>query len=287
MAMAGKRNRRIDKTAGRRRLRRIAWGLGVALGATALCMLLRYEASLPPTASMGIRLDPRALFQLELPDAEPAGLDWRAALRRPFLRLDHIHVFGLRSSDAETLTRRLGLSNELALIDVDPERVCEQLEATARIAACTALRIFPRTLAIAVRERTPVAVLEATGEGVASDGQRFELQDGEALELPRIVGDVERALVYVDAATRVGVGLRRIEARPASAAQPHYILWPIGTDLRILPGDDPTHSLLRYLTLMRARAIERAGVELDLRFRGRAFLRKIAPAQWDDEGGEA
>ena len=277
------RNRRRDPRRRSMSRRRLVLGLSLAL---CTGVLLGLESPLPDTSSMGLRLDLRALHRFELPLLKIAPIDWREALRLPFLRLDRVYFFGLRKLDAQSLTDSLGLSERIALVDVNPGAVCAGLRSQGRIEDCTAVRLPPGILAVAVRERDPVAVLEDTTTGVSADGQHVPLLRDEAEALPRVTGEIDRALAYVEAAELAGVPLRRVDARPKGSDRVEVVLYPRHRVLRILPGPHPVASLMRYRVLVGAGAIDRDGLELDLRFRGRVFLREM-PAGKPDEGGEA
>lgn len=277
-------NRRIDKSAGPRWRRRVLWAFCIA-GAS--WIVLGMDARLPRVASMGIQIPTNALWRTHSAGFELPEIDWRAWLRTPSLELRRVHFIGLRSLDAARLTEQLALTDPKPLIDVSPAAICEQLEATGRIADCTAVRIPPQRLAIAVKERVPVAVIAQTRRGVDDEATSFPLEPGEGEDLPRISGDVERALRFVDAASHAGIELEKVEARAASEPRPHVILWPKQIRMRILPGDDPTESFRRLRELLPTNAAAQPGMELDLRFRGRAFLREVAPSNRENEGEEA
>jgi len=212
------------------------------------------------------------------------GWSW---LRHPRLRVDRVLFFGLSRLDADLVTRELGLSNEVALIDVTPASLCDRLLTLGRFSRCAALRLPPSTVALAVRERDPIAVVEETGQGISRDGARFELLGDEGRALPRIAGDVARALPYVDAARWAAVPILRIEARATERSLPSLTAWPQGPQRRVLLGADPIQTFLRYRALSQARVLDEAGLEIDLRFRGNVFLRKMAESADGNEGRAA
>ncbi len=312
-----RRKKRAATGAGRRLLLRACWVLGIGLGTLAL---LRFEQSLPENSSMGLHLDPHTLSELHrAKPAQPAGpasgagnsgagsgqqthvskashtharpsAAMRSWLRHPSLRLERVVFFGLNRVDEAAVTRELELSSEIALVDLSPNVLCDRLRALGRFSRCAALRLPPSTLAVAVREREPIAMIDETGQGVARDGSRFELLGDEGRRLPRIIGDVQRALPYVDAARWAAIPISRIEARSQDAARPHFTAWVRDPELRLLLGDDPIRTFLRYRALAGADVLAadaEGALELDLRFRGNVFLRKIADSDAVNEGKAA
>jgi len=213
----------------------------------------------------------------------PGWPDWRAPFRTPLFQVGEVSVQGLRTLEPGAVRAALELPERMALIDVDPEPLCARLLGRfARIAACEIRRIPPATLRAQLRERTPIGVL-AHGQGIDREGVRFPLQKGESDGLPHLAGEVERLLPYLEAAPLAGVALERAVTR--RGARTIVELQPAGTDLRVLAGDDPLESLLRYRAIADSGVLEKlAGRELDLRFRGRAFLRDFAPPDRGVEG---
>jgi len=208
-------------------------------------------------------------------------------LRRPFFQLQRVVFFGLASSEPDTVIASLSLSEAQPLIDVAPREVCRRVLELGRFSHCTAFRLPPHTLAVAVRERTPIGIVEATGQAVAADGTRFDVvSERERARLPLIAGDVMRALAYVDAARWAAIPLERIEVGD-DAERPRVTAALADSDLQLLLGSDPIRDFLRYRALSGAPVLKETGLELDLRFRGNAFLRKTAASPNEDEGKEA
>jgi hypothetical protein len=151
-----------------------------------------------------------------------------------------------------------------------------------RLAECDIDRIPPGTLRVALRERRPIGVLEG-GDGVDANGARFALAKDEAKGLPRLAGEVARLAPYLESAPVAGVALEAATAR--GGARDVIELRPAGKELRVLAGDDPLETLLRYRAIAESGVLERLSArELDLRFRGRAFLRDFAPPDRGVEG---
>jgi hypothetical protein len=264
-----KRNTRRKRGGGVRRALR--WTVALAMLAGILA-LARIEAGRDGT---GMTIISRP--------SPPTWVDWRTPLRSPFFVVRNVSLSGLRALDAASVRAALELPEPLALIDVDPDALCARLLARMpRLSACDIDRLPPTTLRAVLRERTPIAVLPG-GDGVDADGVRFPLQKGESTGLPRVAGDLARLLPYLEAAPLAGVTLEAAATR--GGAGKAIELSPAGTGIRVLPGDDPLESLLRYRAIAESGVLERlAARELDLRFRGRAFLRNFAPPDRGVEG---
>jgi len=211
------------------------------------------------------------------------GLPLRRFLRAPWLHLRRVHFLGLRRVEASSLAAELGLSPEQALLDIDPAELCADLLATERFAECSGIRVPPGTLLLALRERSAIAVVEETGRGLSEDGRTFSLEPGEAGARPRVAGDAVRALPYLEACAWAGIPLHRAEVHLTAFGRTHATLWVTPAGPRLLPGTDPIASLLRYRALAQAGAFESADVEIDLRFRGRVVVRKVARIRSGDD----
>jgi cell division protein FtsQ len=272
------RNRPRRRKATRRRL----WPRAAALGAVLLAsfLLARWQAGLMPSVQMGLPLDwetARALHARArgLAAHVAEALDWRAALRRDALRLLTIEVRGLRWLSAETVIEKLSFAPGVHLVDIDPDTVCGRLRAHGRIASCAAVRVPPGRLLLALEERSPVAVLRETRDAIDHTGARFAIEPDERGALPTIEGDLSRVVAVLDAARQVGVPLLRVAADESYGVS----VWPADAPMRVRVGETPVTSFAAYRSLSRAELTRAAGVadlstvELDLRFRGRIFLR--------------
>jgi hypothetical protein len=267
-----KRNTRRRRARGTRRALRWMLAFGLLAGILALA---RIEST---RDGARMTLIPRPAWP-----SWPGWADWRAPLRSAAFHVRDVPLSGLRKLDEGEVRTALDLPALIALIDVGPEALCDRLTGRMpRLAECDIDRIPPATLRVAVRERTPIGALEG-GDGIDADGVRFPLLPGEAAGLPRLAGDFERLVPYLESAPVAGVALEGATARRGT---PRVIeLRPAGTRVRVLAGDDPLETLLRYRAIAESGVLERLSArELDLRFRGRAFLRDFAPPDRGVEG---
>ncbi len=204
--------------------------------------------------------------------------DLASQLRGPRLRLRNIDFLGLSTLESAELMDRIELASPVALIDVDPAAVCERLARHPRVGECSALRVPPGRLIVAIEEREPLAVLERTHQGIDEDGQRFALGSEELLGLPRIHGEPREAVLLARAAREAGVKLDRIDVHGDDG----LVFELAGRSLRVRVVGDPKQALEAWLRLDRSGLVEEhAAGEIDLRFRGAAVLRDFR----DNKGG--
>lgn len=213
----------------------------------------------------------------------PGWVDWRTPLRTPLFHVRSVTLGGLRKLEPDAVRSALDLPELIALVDVDPEGLCARLQTRMpRLAECDIDRVPPGTLRVGLRERTPIGALEG-GDGVDAEGAHFPLLPGEAAGLPRLAGELGRLVPYLESAPVAGVALEAATVR--KGARKVIELQPAGTHVRVLAGDDPLETLLRYRAIAESGVLERLSArELDLRFRGRAFLRDFAPPDRGVEG---
>ncbi len=272
-----KRNTRRRRGGGRRALR---WM--VAFGLLAGILALARIESTRDGARMTLIPRPTWRWNFSWP-GWPGWADWRAPLRAPLFQVRNVAFAGLNALEPERIRAALELPEAIALVDVDPEALCAGLvQRVPRLVECDVDRIPPGTLRVAVRERRAIGVLEG-GDGVDAAGTRFKLAKDEARGLPRLAGDVAQLAPYLESAPVAGVALEAASVR--GGARKVIELHPSGTALRVLAGDDPLETLLRYRAIVESGVLERLSArELDLRFRGRAFLRDFAPPDRGVEG---
>ncbi len=194
------------------------------------------------------------------------------ALRSPRFQLRAVEFTGLERLAPGEVAARVGLRGGQALIDLDPEAICERLGAHPRIAQCAALRLPPDRLWIDVEERVPVARLGSSSQGVDADGARLPLAADEAAQLVRIDGSPEWALPLLAAANARGLAIESIDARGPS----DLIVRLHDVPARLRVGRDLERALRNWNEISE-RAIEytRSAGEIDLRFEGGAVLREI------------
>ena len=138
-----------------------------------------------------------------------------AALRSPFLDLDHIEINGLGPSRLAEVENTIGLGRGTSLKDIEPALIEADLEALPWVLHAEVSKAWPDTVRIEVVERHAVArlsvtdgrvaVVDATGTVIAEGGSAYE-------GLPRISfeSSVDLGAVEPDALP----GLALIEVLP-------------------------------------------------------------------------
>ncbi len=274
--MTGRRTRSRRRPTRRQRNSRLPLALLIALFAGAA--LVAVSAGRVTTARSLGALDWPELPKLALPQLSIPLPDLAGRLRHPRLHLRAIDFLGLQTVTSAELVRLVDLPRPIALIDVDPGAVCEALSGHPRVGECSALRLPPGRLIIAIEEREPLALLESTQQGIDADGQRFDLGDGELTGLPRVSGEPRRAVQLARAARDAGVELSRITADGADG----LVFEPADRAVRVRVVGDPKRALEAWLRLERSGLLyEHDAREVDLRFRGSAVLRDFR----DNKGG--
>ncbi len=84
------------------------------------------------------------------------GGDW--TLHQSFLRVQHVHVLGLRHEQLVAVLAASGLESQPAMIDVSASSIDQRLSAFAWIQSVSVTKHWPNTLFVSVRERAAVAV---------------------------------------------------------------------------------------------------------------------------------
>jgi hypothetical protein len=219
---------------------------------------------------------------LSLPDLPWSLPQWTHLLNPlraiPF-RLSSIDFVGLEQLKEANLARSLELE-PMALIDLNPVHVCERLlAAQPRVKECSAARMPPDRIVIAVTERKPIAVVAGNGVGIDAAGISFALARGEGAGLPQLSGDVQSALAVLLAAHEMGVALGSIDARRPD----DVVALPLGTSARLRIGAEPRRGLQRWLALLQTRSLPELGQsEVDTRFRGQVILRERGTGRGQD-----
>ncbi len=194
------------------------------------------------------------------------------ALRGPRFQVRTVEFTGLARLEPGDVAARVGVRAGQALIDLDPEAICERLGAHPRIAQCAALRLPPDRLWIDVEERVPVARLGSSNQGVDANGVRLPLVADEATRLVRIDGSPEWALPLLAVASARGLAIESIDARGPSDLIVR--VRDVPTKLRV--GRDLERALRNWNEISeRAIGYARSAGEIDLRFEGGAVLREI------------
>jgi cell division protein FtsQ len=123
------------------------------------------------------------------------------------LRIEQIRVTGLRTLDPKQVVERSGLRGGERILWVRLSAVVRRLEEIPAVASATAERSFPQTVVIHVRERTPIARLDAP-EQLAVDGRGRLFSSSATGKLPVIEGirGTVRAGAIVDREARTVLG---------------------------------------------------------------------------------
>lgn len=146
------RRREIRRQTGRRRLRRLQVGLGVA--------------------GMG-------------------GAAWALALS-PLLDVDRVSVGGAERTDADVVKEATGIDAGEAMLTLRPGDAERDVESLPWVATASVARHWPGAVRVTITERRPMAVVAAGGGGwvvVDGEGRQLAVADASAFrELPRIIG---------------------------------------------------------------------------------------------------
>jgi len=156
------------------------------------------------------------------------------------LRIEQIRVTGLRTLDPKQVIEQSGLRGGERILWVRLSAVVRRLEEIPAVASATAERSFPQTVVIHVRERTPIARLDAPAQ-LAVDGRGRLFSSSAAAKLPVVEGirGTVRAGATVERDARVVLGafsvfpesLRTRTARIA-VGPPVVLLLTDGTEVR-------------------------------------------------------
>jgi cell division septal protein FtsQ len=194
------------------------------------------------------------------------------ALRGPRFQLRTVEFTGLTRLEPASMVR---IPRGQALIDLDPEAICQRLAAHPRISECRALRLPPDRLWIDVVERVPVARLGQSERGVDAEGVRLPLLADETARLPRLEGKPEWALPLLALAESRGLAVTSVDAQAPSDLRVR--VRDVTPVLRM--GRDLERALASFDAVRTSDQARSAG-EIDLRFEGGAVLRKL------DKGGD-
>jgi len=95
-----------------------------------------------------------------------------------WLKLGVVQVVGNHHVQTSQVLGAAALSRGVRLSSVSSSLVAARVEALPWVASATVTHVLPSRVRIAVRERTPVAVVQAGGRGYLVDGQGVVLQEG-------------------------------------------------------------------------------------------------------------
>ncbi len=200
----------------------------------------------------------------------------RLIRRAPFFRLQHVEVVGTRFLDPNDVVRRLDLAQDASIIDpLDAVRAAAL--AVPGVVSATVARRLPGTLRVTVREAVPVAL--------AVQPDRLVFLDHKATVLPFDPARHAVSLPIADRSRAATTLLARIMLTDpdwydtidtATDEAGDVVLATAGQRVRMRPsaGDDA----LRAVRLVRDYLVQRgvAWRELDARFAGRVFVRRVA-----------
>jgi cell division protein FtsQ len=165
-----------------------------------------------------------------------------------------------------------------------------RLEADPLIKQASVRKLYPNQIVIDIVERTPFAVWQKDGEvyAIAADGAPIdEVRDGRYVDLPFVVGEGAnaRAPEFVALLDAMDELKPRVEAGVLVGQRRWNLRLKSGIDVK-LPETDPQAAIATLLRLERqSRILERAILAIDLRVKGRAFLRltQEAATAWADD----
>lgn len=136
-------------------------------------------------------------------------------LHTSLFAVDHVAITGASATSRGAIVRAAGLSPRPPLIDVNPIAAEQHIEALPWIASATVTRHWPRSVSIAVTERTPVAqaslsgheveLYDATGRALAMRGApvpglvRIRESGGGLTPGSNATGSLQREIALVDA----------------------------------------------------------------------------------------
>ncbi|HHT02122.1 MAG TPA: FtsQ-type POTRA domain-containing protein [Firmicutes bacterium] len=92
-----------------------------------------------------------------------------AVLNSPLLCLEQFRISGLVDLSVAEVQSRTGVTVGVNMLRINPADVRARLEKHPGIAQVRVKRVFPATLAIAVQERVPVALMVGSGEYLVMD----------------------------------------------------------------------------------------------------------------------
>lgn len=87
--------------------------------------------------------------------------------RSTLLDVDMVHLRGATNTARHEVLAAAGLDQRRAMIDIDEESIAARVEALPWVKAATVVRRFPGTIDVTLQERTPVAAVPAGAAGWA------------------------------------------------------------------------------------------------------------------------
>jgi cell division protein FtsQ len=204
-------------------------------------------------------------------------------------RLESVEVLGAKRLSAVEVARAAGMTPGTGYDAAAPDRVARALGEHAWVAEAHAARLPGGTVVLSVREREPLAVIEARSGplGVDAEGRPFAVLDSrEAGDLPRLRCDnapppgepderLAEAIRVARSLPERGLALpREIELKGERDPEGLVLRLP-GLEARFVLGaenlDERVAAMAELLAKRPAEVAE--AVQVDLRFAGQAVLR--------------
>jgi cell division protein FtsQ len=203
--------------------------------------------------------------------------------------VESVEVIGAKRLSPGEVAKAAGMTRGTAFDAAEPERVARALGEHAWVAEAHAARLPGGTMVLSVREREPLAVIDARSGplGVDAEGRPFAVLDSrEARDLPRLrcedtppPGEADARIAEAIRVARSlperGLSLpREIELKGARDPEGLVLRMP-GLDARFVLGDEEFDARVgKMVELMAKRPAEVADAEqVDLRFSGQAVLK--------------
>lgn len=215
------------------------------------------------------------------------GDDALAQLGEPW-RVTAVEVEGAERLRATEVARAAGVELGGDYHSAEPRALVQALREHAWVAEARAARLPGGTVVLGIRERQPLAVIEARGGplGVDAEGRPFAvLEEREAENLPRLrlsdaplPGEADERLAEAIRVARTfpdrGLALPRLVELSPSGNPEGLVMRLPGLDARIVLGSEELDSRVMALAeLLRKRPAEVAGAaQVDLRFADQAVL---------------
>lgn len=204
-------------------------------------------------------------------------------------RVESVEVIGAKRLSAVEIAKAAGMAPGADFEAAEPDQVARALGEHAWVAEARAARLPGGTVVLSVREREPLAVIEARSGplGVDAEGRPFAVLDSrEAQDLPRLrcedtppPGEADARIAEAIRVARSlpdrGLALPREIELKAKRDPEGLVLRLPGLDARFVLGDEELDARVgKMAELMAKRPAEVAdAAQVDLRFSGQAVLK--------------
>ena len=212
----------------------------------------------------------------------------------PNLRFVHIQIQGDSTLADDEILKGAGIQKQDFYFAVNEENLSSRLKLLPSVWDAKVLKIFPDTLKIVIKARTPLGLVIASGDGKSftgcfdSEGVVFQIQNQirkwdlpvisgikfEALQcgmkFPQALKPLLNSLVKLQEKSPMLFSLiSEIAVKKSDAGGFDAVLYPSGYPVRVLVGEDLNDKILRQvfivLDLMRKEGFETHMKELDFR----------------------